>query len=114
MKEIKVVTWCDACGEDRIPADQSVTMSIGRTKPRTIDLCDMHHKELIVPVDYLLHAWGVGEESAPRPTAAQRGPRTIKPNPPCPDCGHQSPNRSALGTHTKNRHDKGLKDYPGL
>lgn len=118
MKEIKVIAWCDGNHDEgeMIQADGAVTIAFGKGKPRTVDLCKSCNEDMIEPVMAMFGQFGVTDDGSISTGLAGIEPRrrARKPNPPCPDCGHQSPNRSALGTHMKNRHDKGLKDYPGF
>jgi len=63
----QIIAWCDACleadPESQEPATTTAPMVLDTSakgaKPRTIDLCDRHHKELVVPLIDALNAWGV-------------------------------------------------------
>lgn len=120
-KEIRVIAWCDGNHDedDRVQADNSVTLAFGRGKPRTVDLCDPCNKELIHPVMELFGTYGVvGDGSIETGLGvkpkSKGGLMRHAPAPPCPECGHQAPTRSALGQHLKNQHGTGIKDYPEI
>lgn len=48
-KEIIVSVWCDPCAKDgvREPGQTTPPLTIGNAKPRTLDLCERHRKELL-------------------------------------------------------------------
>lgn len=104
-REVQIITWCDVLieGEDRHPAEQIVTVSLNSKKPKVIDLCDVHAKELVEPLDELVKKFGVTPEEMPRP-------KDSKGNPPCPLCGFQSKSRAGLAAHLKGHHDKLLSE----
>jgi hypothetical protein len=120
MKEIRIVAWCDGNHEEgeQVRAEQQVSMTIGKMlKPRTVDLCDDCFKTMIVPVETMLTAFGVVEDTAKayKPKAPKGEPAQQENVPPCPECGEQMKSRPGLGVHLSRKHGKrGLIDYPDL
>lgn len=115
-----IVTYCDIClADDQYVNGSTRTIALDNRKPRTIDLCDVHVKEYVEPLDDLLAKLGLTDTKA-----AKRGPvetRSAKssseePKPPavtkavCDDCGvtYEWPGNKrpaqALGVHRKRKH----------
>lgn len=124
MREIRVMRWCDAKhGDDereRIHAQHEVVVAMDRAKPLMIDLCDDHYMQIVDPLRVLLDERGAPADQPQTPQARSNAGRKVDvpsvklPAPPCPVCGTQSPTRGALGQHLKQKHGKGLLDFPEL
>lgn len=78
-KEIVTTTWCDACMEEdrREPGQEYGPLSLSpSSKPRTLDLCEVHHKQLLQPLQEALSTYGRTAQQAlvtrGRPTAGRR------------------------------------------
>lgn len=67
MRRLSFNVWCDLCPLDRpTPAEHvNLPITIGATGPLTLDLCELHYKELLQPaLDALL---AHGEKPVERP-----------------------------------------------
>jgi hypothetical protein len=66
VRQLSFYVWCDLCpAEDRREAVRiNVPISIGTVQPRTLDLCELHFKELLQPVLDALYEHG--EKTAER------------------------------------------------
>jgi hypothetical protein len=120
-REVIVKTWCDPClGEDAHSEGRELPAlhlpELPGPKPRVIALCERHEKEVYQPLLNLLLEYGQpvdddGNPSGPRGRYGQAsGPDAVT----CPDCGHVSPNRSALSSHSRGQHGKSLAQLLGL
>ncbi len=116
MKQVVVQSYCDLHSEeaDPVPATTEVTF-----EGRLLDVCTQHERvvneQIASLVDLFSHGVEV-EQSAPisrkrpigRPKREEFQTERFRT---CPDCGHVTPTRSALGQHVKQRHEKLLRDY---
>lgn len=73
MREVQVLRWCDMCADQdagtREPATVTTAPLAGLVpgKPRTLDLCEPHAKELLGPLQHLLAEYGATADApAPR------------------------------------------------
>lgn len=105
MKEIRILVWCDGPHENVNVGDGVVSheIQIDGGPVTTIDLCPACKVKFINPLRFLLDDKGVEVDLL-------KSKKSSKPNPPCPDCGHRAATRSALGTHMRKDHNKGLRD----
>lgn len=121
-KEVVIQSWCDGEHERPVRATIERTESLGQ--PIALDLCEscaaLFEKDLDTVRAWL--ARGVPAEKASPPVPKVGRPRAGvggRPKPDmsalvwrtCPDCGYECPTRTALGQHTKTKHDKVLSDY---
>jgi hypothetical protein len=128
-REVIFKTWCDLClaaeqkNVEGIELPALALPEVGN-KPRVVALCEVHRKELYDPLVEVLREHGQIADEAGQPTGhtGPRGPykkrgATAKENVPggmdCPQCGHNSPNRSALSSHVRNMHDATLGEVTG-
>jgi len=109
VKRVRVEAYCDGpphASDEEEPAVVERTMTIDDAGPAVLDLC--------ASCDQALGYWRSLVESGPKPEAAPKRRRGRPKGPAlptyCPICGHESPTRSALGQHTRSRHEKGLLD----
>jgi hypothetical protein len=125
MKDHIIVAYCDGPvhGEEWVNADVERTLSVDGSNPVLVDLCAECDGSLISPVFRLIHEGQPVEQPKKRKSPAKR----VKPETKatvshikdyaavsmrtCPDCGHVSASRDALGMHTRKQHNKGLKEY---
>lgn len=117
-REVIVKTWCDVCldadeNEEGRELPPLLLPELPGNKARVVALCDVHEKQLYTPlVDLLLeHGQMVDEEGNPTGPRGKYGKAGGGMT--CPECGHQSPNRGALSSHTKNMHGKALAELLG-
>lgn len=68
-----IITYCDVCLEDDVYAAETQTtrITIDNLSPRTIDLCEVHRKELVQPIEQALQRFGLTDAKA-----AKRAPVT--------------------------------------
>ena len=105
MREVQIVRWCDGDHAEPEPATVERVVALDGDPPIVLDLCAKHDELFIELIDLL-------EFGSPVPTTPnQQGRRTRGEglNTICPICGHNAKNRSALGTHMRDRHKTGLK-----
>lgn len=134
-KEMTIHVWCDACAitEQKEPASTTPPIAIGANKPRTLDLCDRHTKELVTPLLDLLVQDGSVVEGGPSVATLKPGRRSRAgipkggvngtPGPfdcKVPDCtgrhsfvkgGRGYPNLGALKAHISYAHELTFTDY---
>jgi hypothetical protein len=68
-----IVTYCDVCLNEDDTYSEGRTIDdigIGRAKPKTIDLCERHEKELVTPFVELVQRFGVSMDKGRPPVAA--------------------------------------------
>lgn len=92
-----IITYCDICLTDDDTYEAGTTVDgvqIGKTKPRTLDLCERHRKEYVQPLEDLLQRLGTPIDKALPPVAAAgalpaaQGKRVIEvADEQCPLCG---------------------------
>jgi hypothetical protein len=127
--EIIRKVWCDLClhADQHQEADGTHVVSVtppGRTpRPLSLDLCDIHAKELLTPVVLVLEEYGapVGDELATRRRrqTANRGPADIPEGqvPKCqvPGCdnnrGRGFTSYSSFGAHIRQQHGLTIVEY---
>src|SRR5262245_38273021 len=72
-----IVTYCDVCLTDDDTYTEARTIPVppltDRSKPRTIDLCELHEKQYVTPYVELVQRLGVTDMQA-RPIAAPSTP----------------------------------------
>lgn len=121
MKTVVVQAYCDLCSD----AEEEVPATVEKTHEGfLLDLCARHDRqvtELLVVLNGMFQQ-GV-EVSPPARRVVPPGSRAGVGGRPsnalkeslewrtCPDCGHETPTRSALGQHVKQQHQKRLRDY---
>lgn len=139
-KEMTINVWCDACAitEQREPGQTTPPIAVGNHKPRTLDLCDAHTKELVTPLLDLLVQDGVMVEGGPSVATLKPGGRKRRhsSDPSIPrggvngtpgpfdckvaDCtgrhsfvkgGRGYPNLGALKAHISYAHELSFPDY---
>lgn len=116
-----VVDWCDNYAahpesKDRTRAvvvDLPVKVGVEEVLLALCQRCyDSHFNAVIELMEF-----GVRTKPRARSTKpVEELPPSKRPGTPeqgrtCPECGHVSTTRSALGVHLKSRHERGLKDY---
>lgn len=120
MKEVQIISWCDACAEEddsRVPATLTYTVGVshGESRPmlKLVELCEPHAK-LILDLEMLLQNVGQTPEfkkAAPvgRPSASEKYERS---NPfvdcPIPGCT-TSLRKSSVPAHIWAAHLPGVK-----
>lgn len=119
MKHVTITGYCDGDHEEKTLSVIERTISVDGGKPVLLDLCEPHDK--IIRDLYVLMERGatLDEPVKKKPKSGRQVGGTAKPTsiplPPapqtCPECGHTSPTRSALGQHLRSKHDKGFRDY---
>lgn len=117
-REVVINTLCDPCLSEEVRTggvEVSATLGELGPKPQVIALCPSHRKALYEPLRDLLEQMGQGDPSAPESSASSgTGKGRRAPNPTrCPQCSHESPNRSALGAHARAMHKKTLGELEG-
>jgi hypothetical protein len=119
-RELKLVSWCDGehHEDEEVPAVVARTLSVDGGKPMLLDLCETCDKvvrDLIVFMDRgLLASRAVsvpGVRKSDLPTRVTTVVGGGKDRTDCPECGHVSPTRSAMGAHLKTKHQKKIRDY---
>lgn len=110
MRELTVTSWCDGGHEEKVPATMVRTPSfaLDGSDRKVLDLCEACDRRYILPVVSLMES---GADPEPPPKKRMGRPKGPALPTVCPDCGHRSPNRSALGQHVQIRHGKRLRDY---
>ena len=120
MKHIQVIAFCDGEHEERTRAVTERTIKIDGGEPVLLDLCEPCDKPFLDMLVLMERGAVVERTKGPkgkrsgtpsRETRPSRLPGMDVTNLTCPECGHVSPSRSALGQHTRSRHGKGLKEY---
>lgn len=129
MKEFIVNTYCDQCSREgrQEPAETTPAISLGSDKPKTLDLCERHRKEILEALSDLLRTEGVRVEEPLGKAAAKKTRRSGQritdktPGPfPClvPGCpglrskkGPNYPSRGSLKNHLGYAHDIKFDDY---
>jgi hypothetical protein len=78
-----IVTYCDVCLTDDDTYTEGRTIPVPapteRSKPRTIDLCDVHEKQYVTPFIELVARLGVTDTQA-APIASPSSARTTRPS----------------------------------
>jgi hypothetical protein len=106
VKQIRVESWCDGFvrpHEHQTQAAIERTLTIENTEV-VFDFC-----EDCADLLQQLRERGAEARQALSPVRRTRRPRNLPTV--CPDCGQDSPTRSALGAHVKSHHQKLLRDY---
>lgn len=120
-REVVIYTWCDVCfGRDDVRTDgaefQVALGELGINKPLTVSLCEPHRKEVYDALRDLLQEYGQKGEDAAPPKKKGGGGKIGRPSVEdltCPDCGHKAPNKTALGSHVRGRHQTTLAELTG-
>lgn len=76
-----IVTYCDVCLEEDESYIEGRTIDdilIGRQKPKSVDLCERHEKQIVVPFLELMQRFGVGVNGR-GPIPAPSSPSPVKP-----------------------------------
>jgi len=117
MKEVTIVAYCDSDHDQRVAAGVERTVQIDGSKPVVLDLCD-NCDQVIQSLLGLMEKGAVipGKKSksakaAPHPKPPSKAGTGVEEKCPEKGCSHSSPNRAALGQHTRATHGKGLKAY---
>ena len=80
-REYTIRSWCDLCagvGERCEATHVDVPITIANARPATLDLCELHYKELLLPVLDALAEYGADPPSTrPQPSAFR--PRNRNP-----------------------------------
>ena len=105
MQKISVDTLCDNTtkhGEDEVPAETLPPVTVGRDKPRLLDLCADCRLELYEPFALLLDKEGRAEDTGRR----KNKPRTEPPGDiHCKHCDHEPfKNERGLIVHMSTKH----------
>ena len=121
MREVQVLRWCDACGQEeeprRTPSVVTLTIGIaeGETRPplKAVDLCAEHDAALIAPLRALLEE--VGQTPALDPAAASAAARRPPSKDPgaCRLCDRPFAAMGALVGHIYSAHAPG-RERPDL
>jgi hypothetical protein len=110
-----IVTYCDLCLKEDVYTEAAPTpqISIGRGKPKTLDVCEQHRKEHVDPFVELMSTLGQFVEGArppiEHPSAAGNGVAIVEPansrlrTETCVLCGETYQKASGLG-HYRGRH----------
>jgi len=80
-KEVTIHNWCDVCMREDVRTEATTTpeLVVGATKARTLDLCEVHRKELLDPLLNLLKEDGaVADKAQPAAAAARPARRYAK------------------------------------
>ena len=105
VKQITITGICDGGHEGPVVTSIEHTLSLDGSKPVAVDVCE-ECEDLFVRLRKMM------ENGTEVPVRSQRSKPSRRPSPStCPECGHVSPNRSALGQHCRQHHGKGLRDY---
>lgn len=112
-QEVRIIRWCDNTtkhGEDQdVPADALPPISIGKDKPRDLDLCAECRLELYEPLSLLLEKEGRATDTGRRKNRKPRRPASSevaeqdKPFT-CADCGRSFGNERGLIVHRSVKH----------
>lgn len=100
MKDVRILTWCDLHEGEQVPADEVAVAIAGVAG--TIDLCDVHLKELLAFREHIFVADKRRSAKVVPPNASQVGERRL-----CPvaGCGYAASRAKNLGTHMSKVHD---------
>lgn len=117
MREVVTRVWCDVCAKESLwnEGEEVPAVVIGTLKPRVVALCEPHRKELFDPFQEVLTDLGQIVPDALMGGSPRKGVggRPSVEQLTCPACGHVSPNKSALTSHTKNMHDASIEELRG-
>lgn len=112
----EIVTWCDVCmREDQKVPGSAVVIALNHMKPKALDLCETHVKELVDPL------WTLLEEEA-RPLGGSEPTIPEEPSKPKKDsdywtealeclvegCDYSTRRRGSMREHTMKEHDTTL------
>lgn len=120
VKEIRTLTWCDLCQdedvqEEAVYPDLSIALGIGSKlgKPRTLDLCEMHHKTVYEPLESMLDAFGAPVGGGSRYAARDSGPSGQSSPIECkfPGCGKALANQASFSGHVRQMHGLTIGEY---
>lgn len=118
-QEVRIDLTCDACTAEGIHNTEAETLppiATGTAKPRLIDLCETHRKELFDPLADLLARDGRLEDGTrrrkKRPAPEPEPEPTVAPEPTlvdlganvCPDCSQSFNTAQGLNTHWTRKH----------
>jgi hypothetical protein len=131
-KEVQIISWCDGDHEEDTPAAVERELSLDRSKPVLLDLCETCDKQvqdlqelmqqgvLVERAETQLRA---GRRIRKAPEASDRSyPEPVEERT-CPDKNCFSgvdggpliaASRQALSSHTRKMHGKRFADYPGF
>lgn len=118
MQKISVDTLCDNTakhGEDEVPAESLPPITVGRDKPRLLDLCGDCRLELAEPLLTLLDKQGRAED-----TGRRKNKKKAEPTPTsdasgefaCGDCGQTFNNERGLRAHASVKHPAVTEPLP--
>lgn len=118
MKEVMIVAYCDGNHEGRTPSAVERTVTIDGSKPVVLDLCGECDKAILALLTLMeqgavvprREAQAAAKAPTPKKKKDKKSEKSDDEDHTCPDCGHKSPNRTALGQHLRNRHGKGFRD----
>lgn len=117
-RQLTITDYCDPCfaeGQHSEAAEFNIALGeLGINKPRTILLCERHRKEHYDGLRDLLRDYGSTKplDATPASSGRKKG-RPSTSDLTCSLCGHTSPNRAALASHTRNMHDQNLAVMEG-
>lgn len=107
MREVRVEIdlWCDHHGKPT-RATVTRTITIDKSKPKSLDLCDACDGAHVQWLAALLRERGID----PDPNT-----RTREDPQPCPieDCGEVPRNRRSLAAHIRAAHKRSIKEFTG-
>ena len=116
-KEIVAFAWCDVCQQhdEKVPGITTPPITIGNGKPKELDLCEVHEKEVLEPLRALLNEVGQevkpprkGRPSSATPVVASGGvvvPGARKAYVKCLFCDATPKTKGAYGVHLNQHHD---------
>lgn len=107
---IEIRLWCDRCldGDERVEGATLVVPALFGEPAFELEACVEHAEPLRAAVA-LLRPYGRKPEGKV-PTVRRRRPDDTPAANTCPICPHVSPSLSALRSHLRDQHDKGLAD----
>jgi len=102
----EIIAWCDVCLHDDIkqPARTLAPMTLDASKPRVIDVCEVHEKEIVEPLRQLLAEFGQPVESSSSSSRDEQHPCPIA------SCGKSYVSAQSLGKHLRSKHNTTLSD----
>lgn len=105
MREVRVEIdlWCDRCGKPKA-ATVTRTITIDRSKPKSLDLCTPCDAAHVQALAALLREKGID----PDPNT-----RSEPENCPIEDCGQVLSNRRSLAAHIRAAHKRSIKEFTG-
>lgn len=102
----EVITWCSPCfAEDVREQATTVVIALDALKPRALDVCERHRKELVEPLRELLSEMGVIVDSSTPAPQSRSSSYSYEHACSFDGCGKSFKSSKSLSTHRRVVHN---------